>query len=69
LPGSAIIEDPIVQILMSAAAAFQKVEAGRSWLLTPIPSLGNVAPVSLIMKPQGRQMVANELGLIEHGMF
>ncbi len=69
LPGSAILEDPIVQILMSTAAAFQTVETGRSWLLTPSPSLGNVTPLSLIMTPQGREMVANELGLIEHGMF
>ncbi|MGA8028243.1 MAG: sigma factor [Bryobacteraceae bacterium] len=64
-----LIEDPIVQILMAAAAAFQRLETGRSWLLTPSPSLGNVAPVSLISSRAGREIVANELGLIEHGMF
>ncbi len=68
-PVSALMEDPVVQILMAAAAAFQKSETGRSWLLTPSPSLGNVAPLSLISTPAGREMVANELGLIEHGMF
>lgn len=66
---SSLIEDPVVQILMSAAAAFQKAETGRSWLLTPSPSLGNVTPLSLIGTPAGREIVANELGLIEHGMF
>jgi hypothetical protein len=66
---SHLIEDPIIKILMTAAAAFQKVEIGRSWLLTPNPSLGNVAPLSIIKTPEGREMIANELGLIEHGMF
>ena len=66
---SALIEEPVVQILMGAAAAFQDLATGRSWLLTPSPGLGNVAPVSLISTPAGREMVANELGLIEHGMF
>jgi hypothetical protein len=69
LDTSALIEDPIVNILMAVAAAFQKAETGRSWLLTPSPSLGNVRPLSLITTPTGREMVANELGLIEHGMF
>lgn len=64
-----LIEDPIVQILMSAAAAFQKFETGRSWLLTPNAALGNRAPISLIATESGRELVANELGLIEHGMF
>jgi RNA polymerase sigma factor for flagellar operon FliA len=68
-PVSALMEDPVVQILMAAAAAFQKPETGRSWLLTPSPSLGNVTPASLISTKAGREMVANELGLIEHGMF
>jgi hypothetical protein len=66
---AAVIENPIVQILMSAAATFQTVETSRLWLLTPSVSLGNVAPVSLIATPEGRRTVANELGLIEHGMF
>jgi hypothetical protein len=66
---TSLIADPVVQILMAAAAAFQELEIGRSWLLTPSAALGNVAPVSLISTPAGREIVANELGLIEHGMF
>jgi uncharacterized protein (DUF2384 family) len=54
---------------MAVAAAFQNVETGRSWLSTPSPSLGNVPPAALITTQSGREMVANELGLIEHGMF
>lgn len=65
----ALIENPIVQILMAAASAFQELETGRAWLLTPSMSLDNVAPVSLISSQAGREIVANELGLIEHGMF
>jgi len=68
-PVPSLMENPVVQIFMAAAAAFQDVETGRSWLLTPSPSLGNVAPVSLIATQAGRELVANELGLIEHGMF
>jgi len=68
-PVPSLMEDPVVQILMAAAAAFQDLETGRSWLLTPSPSLGNVAPVSLIATQAGRELVANELGLIEHGLF
>jgi RNA polymerase sigma-70 factor, ECF subfamily len=66
---SYLMEDPTVQILMAAAAAFQNIETGRSWLLTPSPSLGNVPPMKLITTQSGREMVTNELGLIEHGMF
>ncbi len=66
---SSLLEDPIVQILMAAAAAFQDLETGKSWLMTPSPSLGNVAPAALVSTPAGREIVANELGLIEHGMF
>jgi uncharacterized protein (DUF2384 family) len=66
---SILIEDPIVQILMAAAAAFQDLETGRLWLSTPNSALGNAPPVALIATAAGREMVANELGLIEHGMF
>jgi uncharacterized protein (DUF2384 family) len=66
---TSLIGDPVVQILMAAAAAFQELEIGKSWLLTPSAALGNVAPVSLISTPAGRKIVGNELGLIEHGMF
>jgi hypothetical protein len=66
---SFLIDDPIVQVLMSASAAFQNVEAGRSWLFTPNQSLGNLAPVTMISTESGREKVINELGLIEHGMF
>ena len=64
-----LIEDPTVGILMETAAAFQDLETGRSWLFTPSPAFGDVAPVSLISTAAGREIVANELGLIEHGMF
>ena len=66
---SLLIEDPIIHTLMMAAAAFQEFETGKAWLLTPSPSLGNVPPLSLIATEAGRELVANELGLIEHGMF
>lgn len=64
-----LVEDPTVGILMATAAAFQNLEIGRLWLFTPSAALGNVAPVSLISTAAGRDIVANELGLIEHGMF
>jgi RNA polymerase sigma factor FliA len=64
-----LIEDPIVGILMAAAAAFQTLEVGKSWLLTPNPALGKITPISLISTEEGRDIVANELGLIAHGMF
>ncbi len=68
-PVSFLIEDPTVGILMATAAAFQDLETGRSWLFTPSPALGNVAPMSLLSTEAGREIVANELGLIQHGMF
>jgi len=34
----------------------------------PCHGLGNVPPVKLTTTQAGREMVANELGLIEHGM-
>lgn len=64
-----LVEDPTVGILMATAAAFQDLETGRLWLFTPSSALGNVVPVSLISTAAGRDIVANELGLIEHGMY
>jgi uncharacterized protein (DUF2384 family) len=66
---SSLIEDPIVKILMAVAAAFQDLETGKRWLSTPIPSLGNVTPLSLLSSASGRETISNELGLIQHGMF
>ncbi len=63
-----LIEDPIIQTLMTVAAAFQSFEAGRAWLLTPNPSFGHAPPLSSVTTEAGRELVANELGLIEHGM-
>ena len=64
-----LMEDPVVGILMAATATFQKLEVGKSWLLTANVALGNITPISLISTEEGRDIVANELGLIEHGMF
>jgi antitoxin Xre/MbcA/ParS-like protein len=66
---SFLFEDPIVQVLMTVSAAFQRVETGRSWLFTPNQSLGNVPPIAMISTEVGREKVVNELGLVEHGMF
>ena len=66
---SSLLEDPIVEVLMAVAAAFQDLETGKRWLSTPTPSLGNVTPLSLLSSASGRETIANELGLIQHGMF
>jgi hypothetical protein len=64
-----IANSPAVGVLMAAAAAFQDVETGRSWLSTPRVSLGGKTPLTLIATDEGRQVVLNELGLIQNGMF
>ncbi len=64
-----LIQTPVVSLLMEAAAAFQDIETGRAWLSTPMQSLGNVAPLTLFSTAAGREIIANELGLIQNGMF
>lgn len=64
-----LLDDPVIQTLMAAASAFPSLQTVRSWLLTPNAALANEAPVSLLSTEAGREILTNELGLIEHGMF
>jgi hypothetical protein len=39
-----LIDDPVVEVLMAAAIAFQGVDRGKLWLSTPTQAFNNEAP-------------------------
>ena len=48
---------------------FEKQEHFKAWLNTNCLSLGNIPPISLLDSSFGIQIVKDELGRIEHGIF
>jgi len=64
-----LLQDPIVEVFMAAAIAFQDVKRGKAWLLSPIQAFDHQPPIAAINTPQGRERIMNELGIIAHGMF
>lgn len=55
------------RLITKADSIFLNEEDAAAWLRTPLRSLGNVVPLSLIDTVPGYEMVLDELGRIEYG--
>jgi putative toxin-antitoxin system antitoxin component (TIGR02293 family) len=62
------IPDPEVELAQRATDVIGADRISR-WMQTPIPSLNNEAPYSLLRTEAGRKRVGDTLTAIEHGIF
>ena len=65
MPGS----DPVVDVVAKAIEVFGTREKALRWLKTPVRSLGDQTPVSLLNTPEGLAQVQDTLGRVEHGVW
>lgn len=61
--------EPLVRVIARAVEVLGTSEKALRWLNTPIRSLGNATPTSLLTSPQGTARVEDALGQIEHGVW
>lgn len=63
------ILEPFVRVIARAVEVLGSSEKALRWLETPVRSLGDQPPVSLLGTPDGRARVEDALGRIEHGVW
>ena len=63
------ILEPFVRVIARAIEVLGSSEKALRWLETPVRSLGDQPPVSLLGTPEGRARVEDVLGRIEHGVW
>ena len=56
-------------VLARAIEVFGEREKALRWLRTPVRSLGDKTPISLLHSPEGLSRVQDTLGQIEHGVW
>jgi putative toxin-antitoxin system antitoxin component (TIGR02293 family) len=61
--------DHIVDVTARAIEVFGTREKALRWLKTPIRSLGDQTPISLLRSPEGAGRVQDLLGRVEHGIW
>ncbi len=61
--------DPLVEVTARAIEVFGSREKALRWLKTPVRSLGNQPPLSLLDTPEGIDRVNDVLGRVEHGIW
>ncbi len=61
--------DPVVDVTARAMEVFGTREKALRWLKTPVRSLGDRAPISLLNTQEGVAQVRDTLGQIEHGIW
>lgn len=61
--------DPIVDVTARAMEVFGTREKALRWLKTPVRSLGDQTPLSLLNSPEGVARVEDALGRVEHGVW
>lgn len=59
----------IAEVAAKGAEVFGEKDKFLSWMNHPNTGLGNEAPMSLLSSRFGSNMVMDELGRIEHGVF
>ena len=59
----------IIRVYQRCQEVFKDDKKVSTWLKSPNYALGNVSPVDLLDTIPGMEMVLNELGRIEHGVF
>ena len=60
---------PIVEVAARAMEVFGTREKALRWLNTPVRSLGDQTPLSLLDTPEGVVQVQDTLGRVEHGVW
>jgi uncharacterized protein (DUF2384 family) len=60
---------PIIEVAARAMEVFGSREKALRWLNTPVRSLGNQRPLSLLNTPEGVAQVQDTLGRVEHGVW
>ena|SRR2546426_416542 len=60
---------PIVEVTARAMEVFGNREKALRWLNTPVRSLGDQTPLSLLNTPEGVAQVQETLGRVEHGVW
>lgn len=60
---------PIVEVTARAMEVFGTREKALSWLNSPVLSLGDQTPLSLLKTPDGVAQVQDILGRVEHGVW
>jgi putative toxin-antitoxin system antitoxin component (TIGR02293 family) len=71
-PFNRVVSEQILQIAEVAARGtnvFEDKEKFLSWIHQPSKALGDKTPMSLLSSRFGTEMVLDELGRIEHGIF
>jgi putative toxin-antitoxin system antitoxin component (TIGR02293 family) len=63
------VKRQIASLSARAAEVFGSREKAMRWLETPLPSLGNRTPLSLVSAPGGVSALEDTLGAIEHGVW
>ena len=57
------------QVLARAIEVFESRENALQWLNSPIPALACQVPAEILKTHEGTQLVMDELGRIEHGVY
>jgi hypothetical protein len=60
---------PIVEVTARAMEVFGTREKALRWLNSPVRSLGDQTPLSLLNSPEGVSQVQDTLGRVEHGVW
>ena len=60
---------PIVEVTARAMEVFGTREKALRWLNSPVRSLGDRTPLSLLNSPEGVAQVQDTLGRVEHGVW
>ena len=60
---------PIVEVTARAMEVFGTRERALRWLNSPVRSLGDQTPLSLLNSPEGVAQVQDTLGRVEHGVW
>ena len=61
--------DALVDVTSRAIEVFGTREKAMRWLRTPVRSLGNNTPMSLLQNSEGFVRVQDMLGQVEHGVW
>jgi putative toxin-antitoxin system antitoxin component (TIGR02293 family) len=61
--------DAIVDVTARAIEVFGTRDKALHWLKTPVRSLGDRTPLSLLNTPEGITEVHDKLGRVEHGIW
>lgn len=59
----------MIELIERGIEVFGDMEMFKRWLYTPIPALSDSKPMELLNSSYGKQVILDEIGRIEHGIF